>query len=371
MKGSFLIKLALVLLFIFCAFAIAVFYIERNAGGSISSLGEAFWWLLVTVSTVGYGDYTTVTAGGRAMAAVLIVIGVGLIPFIAARFAAYMVTRRLREERGLEKIKAKNHTVICGWNEHLDMVLEGVIGRHSEGETVVVNTIGMEKMNEMLVKYKGSKVRYVHGDYTSEAILNLANVKQAGAVIFLADAAEGDISKADEKVVLATLAMKTINPRVWVCVEVMEQRTELHARRAGASEVIIHGEHDPFLIVSAAMAEGVVLATRELLSHREGKTLQQKAIPVEYVGKKFSELAGYYKEKQDAILIGLYSAGKSLQAEDVLSGDYSMIDDFIERKFKEAGKEYLSTKLEIPQVNLNPGDEYVVKHNEAAIVIGN
>jgi voltage-gated potassium channel len=368
-RGSFLIKLALILLFIFCAFAISVYYIERNAGGSISSLGEAFWWLLVTVSTVGYGDYTTVTAAGRAMAAVLIVIGVGLVPFIAARFAAYMVTRRLREERGLEKIKAKNHTVICGWNEHLDTVLEGVISRHADGETVLVNSIGMEKMNEMLLKYKDSKMRYVHGDYTSEAILNLANVRQAGSVIVLADTAQGDTSNADEKVVLATLAVKTMNPRAWVCVEVMEQKTALHARRAGASEVITHGEHDPFLIASAATAEGVVLTTRELLSHREGNTLQQKAIPLEFVGKSFSDLAAYFKEKQNAILIGLYNSGKSLKAEDVLSGDYSMIDDFIERKFKEAGKEYLSTKLEIPQVNLNPGDDYIVGQNEAAIVI--
>jgi hypothetical protein len=187
--------------------------------------------------------------------------------------------------------------------------------------------------------------------------------------MILADSAQGDISNADEKVVLATLAVKTLNPKTWVCAEVMDQRTALHARRAGASEVIIHGEHDPFLIASAATAEGVVLATRELLSYREGNTLQQKPIPPEFIGKNFSDLAAFFKEKQNSILIGLYNSGKSLRAEDVLSGDYSMIDDFIERKFKEAGKEYLSNKLEVPRVNLNPGDDYIVRQDEVAIVI--
>lgn len=269
----------------------------------------------------------------------------------------------------MEKIKAKNHTVICGWNEHLDTVLDGVIARHPDEEIVLVNSIGTEKMNETLVKQKASKVKYVHGDYTSEAILDLANIRLTAAVMILADSAQCDISNADEKVVLATLAVKTLNPKAWVCAEVLDQRSALHARRAGASEVIIHGEHDPFLIASAATAEGVVLATRELLSYREGNTLQQKPIPPEFAGKRFADLAAFFKEKQNSILIGIYSSGKSLRAEDVLGGDYSMIDDFIERKFKEAGKEYLSNKLEVPRVNLNPGDDYIVRQNEVAVVI--
>jgi len=153
-------------------------------------------------------------------------------------------------------------------------------------------------------------------------------------------------------------------------VEVTEPRAAPHVRRAGAGEVIVHGEYDPFLITSAAMAEGIVLAARQLLSYQEKSCLQQKAIPVEYIGKKFGELGAYFREKQNAILVGLFSTGKALHAEDVLSGDYSAIDDFIERKFKEAGKEYLGAQLEIPQANLNPGDEYVIKQNEVAIVIG-
>ncbi len=369
-RRSFILKLAIALLVLFIGGAVAVYYVERGSGGSIKTLGEAFWWLIVTVATVGYGDFIPVTTWGRVIASVLIVVGVSLIPFVAAQAASYLVTRRLREERGLEKIKDKEHTVICGWNEHIDMILEGIIARQEHPKIVLVNSLDSEKMNDLLMRYKSINLKFVHGDFSSESAMNLANVKQATTVIILSDIAQGDISSADERAVLGTLAVKTMNPRARVCVEVTEPRAAPHVRRAGASEVIVHGEYDPFLITSAAMAEGVVLAARQLLSHQEKNSLQQKAIPAEYMGKRFGELGAYFREKQNAILVGLFSRGKALHAEDVLSGDYSLIDDFIERKFKEAGKEYLGAQLEIPQANLNPGEDYIIKQNEVAIVIG-
>jgi len=355
---------------VFIGATIAVYFVERGSGGSINTLGEAFWWLIVTVATVGYGDFTPVTTTGRIIASVLIVIGVSLIPFVAAQGASYLVTRRLREEKGLEKISNREHTVICGWNEHVETILEGIIARQEHPEIIMVNSLTPEKMNEILLRYKSIKPRFVHGDFTSEAILDLANVKQAATVIILSDTAQGDISSADERAVLGTLAVKTMNPRARVCVEVTEPKAAPHVRRAGASEVIVHGEYDPFLITSAAMAEGVVLAVRQLLSYGDKSCLQQKAIPAEFIGKRFGELAAHFRERQNVILVGLFSMGKALHAEDVLSGDYSLIDDFIERKFKEAGKEYLGAQLEIPQANLNPGDGYVIRQNEVALVIG-
>jgi voltage-gated potassium channel len=371
-RRSFVLKLGIVLLVVFIGGAVAVYFVERSSVGvgHINTLGEAFWWLIVTVATVGYGDFTPVTTTGRIIASVLIVIGFSLIPFVAAQGSSYLVTRRLREERGLEKIKDKEHTVICGWNEHIDTILEGIAARQERPEIVLVNSLASERMDEALLRYRSIKPRFVHGDFTSEAILELANVKQAATVIILTDAAQGEITGADERAVLGTLAVKTMNPRARVCVEVREPKSAPHVRRAGASEVIVHGEYDPFLITSAAMAEGIVLAARQLLSYQEKSCLQQKAIPAEFVGKRFGELAAYFREKRNAILVGLFSAGKSLHAEDVLSGDSSAIDDFIERKFKEAGKEYLGAQLEIPQANLNPGDDYVIRQNDTAIVIG-
>jgi voltage-gated potassium channel len=370
-RRSFLFRLITIVILILIVCSFVIFHFERSAGGGLSSLGEAFWWMFTTISKPVTGSGARpLTPAGRAFTIILVVIGLAIIPLVTAKIASYMVTQRLREERGLEKIRAKNHTIICGWNEHIDKILDGIAAKGGQVDVVLVNSLAADQMNELLLRYKEMKPKYVHGDFTSEAILELANIRQAGVVIILSDTAQGDEGGADERAILGTLAVKSLNAKAKVCVEVVDGRSSPHVRRAGANEVVVHGEYDPYLLANAAVAEGVVLAVRQLLSYKEGNTIQQRAIPGEYIGKKFGELAGYFREKQNAILIGLCCIGKRLGVEDVLSGDYSMIDEFIDRKFKEAGKEYLSSQFEIPQANINPGDEYIIKSNEAAIVVG-
>jgi voltage-gated potassium channel len=52
---------------------------------------EALWWTIVTMTTVGYGDYVPTTTSGRLLAVVLMFLGVGLFgvltSFLAATFA--------------------------------------------------------------------------------------------------------------------------------------------------------------------------------------------------------------------------------------------------------------------------------------------
>ena len=55
------------------------------------SLVDGLWWTVVTLTTVGYGDYSPVTTGGRATAVVLMFAGIGVVSFITANIAAYFV----------------------------------------------------------------------------------------------------------------------------------------------------------------------------------------------------------------------------------------------------------------------------------------
>ena len=58
-------------------------FVEGHSPESnIQTGGDALWWALVTISTVGYGDHYPVTDGGRALAAALIICGVGLFGMI-------------------------------------------------------------------------------------------------------------------------------------------------------------------------------------------------------------------------------------------------------------------------------------------------
>jgi voltage-gated potassium channel len=65
---------------------------ERHAtGANIHNYPDALWWAVVTVTTVGYGDRFPVTGGGRAVAVILMLVGIGLIGVLTATVASFFV----------------------------------------------------------------------------------------------------------------------------------------------------------------------------------------------------------------------------------------------------------------------------------------
>jgi voltage-gated potassium channel len=81
--------------------ALAVLNAERNAPeASITTFGDAIWWTITTISTVGYGDRYPVTVEGRLVAATLMVTGIALLGVVTASIAAWFVenVRRAGEQ---------------------------------------------------------------------------------------------------------------------------------------------------------------------------------------------------------------------------------------------------------------------------------
>ena len=64
----------------------------------MDSWGDALWWSLTTMTTVGYGDHVPVTTTGRLIAAGVMVAGVAIIGAVAAVVALAVARRVAREE---------------------------------------------------------------------------------------------------------------------------------------------------------------------------------------------------------------------------------------------------------------------------------
>ena len=82
--------------------ALTVLEAERHAeGATLTDLGRALWWSLVTVTTVGYGDIAPVTVTGRVVAAIYMLFGIALIGIVTGIFSSWFL-ERIKQEEGMK-----------------------------------------------------------------------------------------------------------------------------------------------------------------------------------------------------------------------------------------------------------------------------
>jgi voltage-gated potassium channel len=101
--------LAYTVLFVY-VISLTEYAVERDAqGATIKTFGNAIWWAIVTVATVGYGDYTPVTVPGRILAVILMLGGVAIIGTASATIVSYLNERtgRLHNPEQHEEDKAE------------------------------------------------------------------------------------------------------------------------------------------------------------------------------------------------------------------------------------------------------------------------
>jgi voltage-gated potassium channel len=71
---------------------LAVLQAERgHPDAHITDFGQAVWWAITTITTVGYGDMYPVTTTGRVIAALLMIGGISLVGSITATIASWIV----------------------------------------------------------------------------------------------------------------------------------------------------------------------------------------------------------------------------------------------------------------------------------------
>jgi voltage-gated potassium channel len=88
---AFLITVLCAFLVIVSASIVVLEAESRAPGANITTGGDALWWAIVTITTVGYGDKYPITAVGRSAAVFVMVTGIGIIGSLASILASFLV----------------------------------------------------------------------------------------------------------------------------------------------------------------------------------------------------------------------------------------------------------------------------------------
>ncbi|MBU1486503.1 potassium channel family protein, partial [bacterium] len=97
LKKRNILLLLLVLLLLILAGGTLAFFFEKGVNEGLRSLGDACWWAIVTLTTVGYGDKVPLTLGGRLVGVFLMFAGISLITLLTATVSSVFVEKKIRE----------------------------------------------------------------------------------------------------------------------------------------------------------------------------------------------------------------------------------------------------------------------------------
>ncbi len=337
--------------------------------GEITQGENPFWWAIVTMTTVGYGDFTPKTLPGRLFAVLVMFAGISLVSLLTATISSIFVARKIREGKGLEQLNIQNHIILCGWNKEGNQILEALehLMHGEKGDVVLINDLTEDDINHLKNSFRGVRIHYVAGDFTQETILERANLRKANTVVIIPNEINAQTVNADEKTIFATLTIKSLEPNVRVVAYLTDRDNLTHIKRANADEVVISDDFGAFMLASHVMDPGIPQAVNRLMDSQSRSHFTRVDIPSEFVGKSYDSLFDYYRKKHGWVLVGVFSEEENLGIGAILSSDSSALDAFIERKLKEGGIS-LQEESKI-SVTINPGPEYTIKEGERAIII--
>ena len=283
--------------------AIAMLILLSTLGLSIfepnTSLTEGLWWSIVTLTTVGYGDITPTTLAGRLIGILVMFLGIGILMMFTATIAGIFVKLQLRKERGMNSYDFEKHIILCEWNHRAREVLKELRSdqRVETAPIVLIAELDMKPVDD-------DHLFFIQGSLNEEN-LSRANLEKSSTVIILGDDSL-DPSARDAKVVLATLTVESLNPRVYTIVELVDGANAQHCERANANEIIVGSDFNSKLISRATIDHGISKVVADLLSSRLGNNdLFKIPVPESMANHRFIDIFSEMKRANNIIVLGI------------------------------------------------------------------
>ncbi len=363
-----LLKYALIIFLVIFLGALGVLLIEFRGDGY--NFYDAFWWALVTFTTVGFGDLYPITFWGRFIAMIVILLSLVILAIFTAFIASSFIDIKLKERRGLSDIKEKKHILICGWNNSSKRILEFLNKMDPKNipSVVLVNELSESELSAIQNNYSILNLKFIRGDFTNRNILNKANIKEAKHIILLYDESKPNSVPSDERTIIAAHNIAYLKIKGKISVQLKEEKYSSTLQRDKIRNVVIYDDVGGDILANSTLNPAVPDFIQETLKYADGKGFQEINIPIEFINKTYDELFNFLKEKKDLILLGITSVQPEFSIDSVLSDDFSSIDTFIKKQFELSNKK-IKTEERKNRIQVKPDGSYIIQDTDRAIVL--
>lgn len=271
----------------------------RRPDSPIQSFGEAVWYSLVTLTTVGYGDEYPVTAAGKAVGAVFLLGSMGVLGVLVYKVSERISDIRERRKMGLNGTRFKNHVLILGWDDFARSVANQLVNADVRVGIVTNRKDDVDLIRQQLPK---DSAYVLFADLKDPSALEKANIRDAGMVF-------PNLATDTEKLI-AILNIKREFPDARFVVTLDNEDLKGTFRTAGVTFVLSRGEIAAKMVASFIFEPDVAEYETDLLaSAKEGSEYDIQQFRVTrsnpFVGRSYGEAFGELKARHNVVLIGM------------------------------------------------------------------
>jgi len=292
-----LLQIASIVLLLSVLFAVLFSYFEGV------DFFTAFYWAVITMATIGYGDVTPHTEAGRIVAMVAAVAGISTFTALISVIAEYFISSSLRRMMGMHKVKYSGHYVVIGQGSSVSSCVEELLAAMDRRELDLRPIVVVFPSDEERRKVElPEEIEVLVGDPLNRETLDRAHVGKASHVILALED--------DSKAVFVTLMVKRIS-KAKVFVEALGSESVELLKQAGADRVIVSRSLAGRLLASSVFEPEVVDVIDDLTSSLGGYDVTVIVRP-ELWGKPYVEALRILHEREGLFLLGYYLDGPVL-----------------------------------------------------------
>ncbi len=292
-------------LIIYVIMVVLLVYFEKDSTqANITTFQNAIWYSIVTLTTVGYGDYYPVTVYGRVIGFIWVLLSLGLYGLLIGQITNLMATLKENKRLGYSGTSFNNHAVIIGWNEFSKLVTDQLVG---VGKEVAIITNKKDDVDNINEKYKSKNIFTLFTDFDNFDLLKKVNIQESSTVFI-------NLEDDTEKLVYVLNLKKYYNDLEFV---VTLENPDLKNTfiSAGVSNALSSYEISSKLLASymferdvAAYSEAIMSFAKSDSDYDVKQFIVSNTNP--YVNKSYQEVFFDLKKRYNTILIGVTKRDK-------------------------------------------------------------